>query len=76
MSPKFKTKEFKDLKDKWYAKLAVEKFNDIEQDEHHLKQWVGSQFTYRMDPHQFDTNQKYFQLAGQFLHSYKFADLA
>lgn len=74
MSHKFQSKEFKALKRKWYDKLKKSDFNDIEQEDGNLKQWAVSDFTVRRDPKLFNSKEKYFQLAGQFAHDYKFSN--
>jgi hypothetical protein len=68
----YKTKEFKDLQSEWYDKLNREGFKDVEQDEYRMKQWDCHAFSSRYTPQYFYSGQKYFALASQFLHSYKF----
>lgn len=72
MSNKFQTKEFKDLKDKWYKKLEKSGFVDLEQNEDQLKQWEAGAFGNRYSVETFSSNQKYFELAGQFFFDNKF----
>lgn len=72
MSNPFKTKKFEDLKDKWYKKLEKSGFKDIEQDEDNLKEWESFAFCGRYQKSLFQSKEAYFQMAGQFLHTYKF----
>ena len=67
-----KTKEFKKLQKEWYKKLAKEGFEDIEQDEEHLKQWESGYFLHRYSPDVFAAKQEYFRLAGRFLLEHDF----
>ena len=72
MTNQFKTTKFQQLRLKWYKKLAREGFVDIEQDEHNLKAWESTLAKYRYTSKRFTSTEKYYQLAGQFLNSYKF----
>lgn len=72
MSPKFQTKEFNRLKEKWYKKLEDSGYRDIEQDENHLKEWDSYAFKSRYNKHLYASKETYFQLAGQFLHTFEF----
>jgi hypothetical protein len=74
--PKRQPKRVKTLKeeqDKWYARLAKDGFKDIEDRDEKLKQYASSALThnYRV-PLVFDAKERYYQLAGQFLHMHKF----
>lgn len=71
MSP-FKTKQFEQLKAKWYKKLEKTGFKDVETDEDNLKEWDSSIFL-RYSQHTSAARQEYFILAGQFLNSHNFA---
>lgn len=73
-------KEFLELQAKWYKKLEQSGFSDIEQNDDNpgkvggnLKTWSGS-FMANMEKTSFEDKQRYFELAGQFLHEYKFED--
>src|ERR1035437_3122878 len=73
MSIQFKTPQFKKLQEKWYKKLADSGFVDAESDEDHLKRWEGHAFAKsRYQIATFESKQKYFALAGQFLNEKKF----
>lgn len=72
MSSKFQTKPFKALQEKWYKKLKDEGFKDVEQDENHLKEWDSHAFVSRYSSKLFASKQTYFELAGQFVYTYKF----
>jgi len=49
-------------------------FEDIEQPDGNLKRWHSRDFQFFYTPDQFKIKQAYFQLAGQLLHEYKFAN--
>ena len=66
------SKEFKELKAKWYKKLEEKGFNDIEQDEEHLKAWHSHYFRERYSPSRFEAKQEYYRAASKFFHDYKF----
>lgn len=72
MSPKYRTKEFQDLKAKWYRKLVKIGFKDVEQDEDHMKQWDSHVFVSRHSAGLYNSKEKYYQLAGQFFYDNKF----
>ena len=73
MSLQYKTQKFKTLQEKWYKKLKDTGFNDIESDENTLKRWEGHAFVKsRYQVATFESKQKYFALAGQFLNECKF----
>lgn len=64
-------KDFKDLQDKWYKKAGFE----VESSEYSVIKTPGRYLydTYR--GHQIiAAKQRYYELAGQFLHSYQFID--
>lgn len=69
----YSTQKFNALDKKWKNKLKKSGFNDIEQDEDHLKQWHSRYFMSRFHPNTFKSQQEYYQLAGAFLHEYAFA---
>ena len=70
-NPKFwKTKAFKDLNAKWYAKLKKDGFEDAESDEDHLIDWSRTLFSKR--PEYDQSKEEYYRLAGQFLHDHTF----
>lgn len=73
MSPK--SKEFIALKKKWYAKLEKAGFDDIEQDEEHLKKWDGHFFAKRCRSPAAGPQEEYYRLAGQFLHDHLFTSV-
>lgn len=66
-----KSKEFKDLKDRWYKKLKKSGFVDIEEDEKRLLEYHNTKYS-SSDPLAFSSQQRYFELAGQLLHSFPF----
>jgi hypothetical protein len=80
------TSKYKKLQKKWYDKLKKEGFEDIEQDEDHLKQWDSQLFITRhtnftsksgkkeahFDATWFKSQEEYYQLAGAFLHEHEF----
>lgn len=68
-----KSPEFKKLQREWYRKLKKSGFEDAEQDEVNLNQW-STYIKHRHTPSEFQAQQEYFQLAGQFLHNYRFLD--
>lgn len=69
-----KTKEFKKLQAEWYSKLEDEGFQDVEQDEEHLKRWTSSFFKTRYNPTLWKAKEEYYRAAGHFLHDYKFSN--
>lgn len=85
---KIKSKEFNDLKAKWYKKLSDKGFNDIEHDEDNLKNLSTNRFMrgrvgnknrdkmgggdYVNHEVSYQAVETYYQLAGQFLHEHKF----
>lgn len=72
MSSQFKTKEFLELKAKWYNKLRKSGFDDKERDENNMKQWDAHAFNSRYDKNQFGAKETYYRWAGQFLHEKEF----
>jgi hypothetical protein len=70
----FRNKAFKKLKDKWYARLAKEGFKDLEANEDSLIVYESTSFQNRYDPENSYGAEEYYRLAGQFFHSYAFAD--
>lgn len=82
-----KTKQFKTLEKKWYARIEKSGFEDIEHDEVNLKQFSGVTSTYRKDgsskiedwaewgksvPIKEHWKTEYYSRCRQFLHEYKF----
>ncbi len=66
-------KKLNKLKDKWYAKLEREGFNDIEQEDGRLKSWSMHFVQARYgNTAEFEAKQDYYRLAGQLLHEHKF----
>lgn len=66
------SKEFRKLKDEWYQKLKDTGFKDEERLDGNMKQWESTAFVYRYNKHNFAPHQKYFELAGQYLHDGEF----
>lgn len=72
------SKEFKEIQDKWYAKLKKEGFEDIEdvsethRPERDLKKWHSFAFQLNNSADDYSDKERYYQLAGQFLHEYEF----
>lgn len=66
------SKEFLDLKDKWYKKLEATGFKDIEQDEDNLKSWSINLFKNKFNETTYLAKQEYYRLAGQFLNEHLF----
>lgn len=78
-----KSQTLKEQQQIWYKKLKDEGFEDIEQDETHLKVWTSSSFYRRVktdgsyiddDKNRlfWDTKAEYYRRAGQFLYEYSF----
>lgn len=74
-------KELKALQIKWYDKLKKSGFTDIEaHDENpgkpdgNLKDWHSQMFQSSNTPVLFQQRERYYQLAGQFLHEWTFSD--
>lgn len=66
-------KTLEEQKTKWYARLKRDGFKDIEDSEGRLDQYASSALTHNYrDPIIFEAKERYYQLAGQFLHTYKF----
>lgn len=69
----FQGKKFKDLQKKWYAKLAEDGFEDIEdQDQKHLKAWHSAYFQIKYTPCTFEAKQHYFEMAREFVWTHPF----
>ena len=74
------TKQFKNLRDRWYKKLKDSGFEDIEQDEDRLKEYSTTRFTSgknnKLPPDQIktlnDSKEEYYRVAGHFLHEHEF----
>lgn len=67
-----KSKKFKDLQTEWYAKIQNLGFEDIEQDEQHLKVWQSHFFKSNYSPATFQAKESYYQSAGRFLNDHTF----
>jgi len=65
------SREFKSLQSKWYGKLKKSGFNDIEASSGMLKDYHSKRFT-GSDAVSFSEKERYYQLAGQLLHTYPF----
>jgi hypothetical protein len=74
MSNQFKTKEFKELQAKWYAKLEKKGFVDVEQDEDKLKAWHSHRFQNQNNTNDMEAKQEYYRMAGIFLYEHEFKD--
>lgn len=70
MNPK--SKEFLELKSKWYKKLEKSGFEDIEQDDEALKKWSNSIGRHESQRNKIPSIETYYRLAGQFLYDHKF----
>lgn len=77
------SKEFLALRDEWYKKLKDTGFSDIEQNDDNpgkvggnLKHWDSTVFSKgnHSAPGVFADRQRYFELAGHFLHEHKFTE--
>ena len=73
------TKEFKRLKQLWDKKLKQSGFEDIEYDEDHLKHYVSSGLSRRLNGATYEvkmqldeSTQEYYRLAGQWLFDHTF----
>lgn len=66
------SKEFLALKTKWYKKLDQSGFDDIEQDDDHLKRWHSRFFSSKYPTAVFEAKQEYYRLAVHFYGTYKF----
>lgn len=73
--PPPKDKDLKSLQAEWYAKLKDEGFDDIEQDEEHLKAWHSHMFKAQYSTEAFTAKESYYRAAGKFLHDYRFRTL-
>lgn len=67
-----KTKEFLELQKSWYGKLKKSGFDDIEQDEDHLKKWHTHYFERNYSAEAFKAKESYYIAAGRFLHYFEF----
>lgn len=69
--------KFKTLAKKWHDKLAKSGFEDAEEFDSPLelmKQHPESYFNNKFTPEKFSERQRYYELARQLLHSFKFKD--
>lgn len=74
MAKKGKTKKkqsFKELQSYWYKKVLKSGFEDVEENEHHLKSW-SSKFNRASVVRNWYSKSEYYSMASQFLHNYKF----
>ncbi len=69
-----RSKEFKELQAKWYAKLKKTGFEDLEQNEYSLRLFHSTYFSdsRRNDPQVVAAKLEYYRLAGHFLYDHKF----
>lgn len=75
-------KEFKKLRDEWYAKLKAEGFKDIESDSFGFNIWSVSRFSPGLNNgHSIEATmqhnkakEEYYRIAGHFLYDYPFED--
>lgn len=68
-------KDFQKLQKKWYNKLARTGFKDVENvfvKGEPLKHWDSSEFQRYFSPSSFSERQRYYELASQLLHDFKF----
>ncbi|NDC24838.1 MAG: winged helix-turn-helix transcriptional regulator [Proteobacteria bacterium] len=68
-------KKLQDLQKKWYSKLAKSGFKDIENvflPGEPLLHWDSTEFQRAFSPSEFTERQRYYELAGQLLHTFKF----
>ncbi len=72
----FKSKEFKDLQNVWYKKLAASGFNDLEDEKEFLKKHSLSALIQHTSGRleYVAVKQEYYRLASHFLHDYHFPD--
>lgn len=68
-----KKQDLKALQKEWYKKLQEVGFKDIESSSDYLKEWDSHYFQANYDPLSFEARQTYYQLADNFLVSYKFS---
>ena len=72
------SKQFQQLRAKWYAKLKSKGFNDIEQADGNLKEWSSSRLIKRSAKAQAtqikwrESAEEYYRYAGFFLNEYEF----
>lgn len=72
----YNTKKFEDLNKVWKDKLKESGFEDIEQDEDHLKTWHSKRFKTRSAREYGKEKLEYYRRARQFLHEYSFKNEA
>lgn len=78
VSSQFKTKQFKELENRWYKKLLEKGFKDIEQRDSkgksldRLKTGPLENVVNLYSVEQFQIKEEYYRVAGQFLHEHKF----
>jgi len=68
-------KQLQKLQQKWYKKLAADGFKDIESPllrDQPLKHWDSVEFQRYWTPQSFTEKQRYYELANQMLHDFKF----
>lgn len=66
----FKDKDFKKLQAEWYKEAGYE----VETSERTINDSHGRYYYTEYGHEKFSANQRYYELAGQFLHDYKFKD--
>lgn len=66
-------KEFVELRDYWYSKLKKRGFNDIENPQGLLIEHHALRYN-QVDTGDWVAHQRYYELAGQLLHSHKFVN--
>lgn len=72
---KKKPLSYEEEREKWYSKLKKEGFEDIEADEYNLKVYANNRFkaTFKeLGPGGWQAKAAYYQMASNFLESYKF----
>lgn len=72
--PSNKPEDYQKIRDVWYRKLERTGFEDIEQDEYNFKTGLNSyRFKNKDVLRDYHAKSEYYSMAGQFLHSHKFA---
>lgn len=65
--------DYEKLRDKWYAKLKKEGFEDIEVNEAELKEYSASTLRRKRDFNNWQDKAAYYSMATNFLNDYRFA---
>lgn len=71
----YRTPEFLALNAEWSKKLKENGFGDAENNHPtnpYLNEWESVYFQIRYHPQDFEAKRRYFELASQFLHTYRF----